>query len=92
MPRVLAFMLRSHDAGTNWHMTFKTQAKKLDTALKAPGRHARRLARKEHGVPRRMGTAGALAQFLGRVDQVGLDPDQGGGEADRGTVVAGGLV
>lgn len=29
---------------------------------------------------------------LGRVDQVGLDPDQGGGEADRCTVVAGGLV
>ncbi|MFD0995051.1 SDR family oxidoreductase [Pseudoclavibacter chungangensis] len=29
---------------------------------------------------------------LGCVDQVGLDPDQGGSEADRGTVVAGGLV
>lgn len=25
----LAFMLRSHVGGTNWHMTFKTQAKKL---------------------------------------------------------------
>lgn len=30
---VLAFMLRSHVAGTNWHMTFKTQAKKLDVKL-----------------------------------------------------------
>lgn len=33
---VLAFMLRSHTAGTNWHMTFKTQAKKLDITLHAP--------------------------------------------------------
>lgn len=30
---VLAFMLRSHRSGTNWHMTFKTQAKKLDLDL-----------------------------------------------------------
>jgi abortive infection bacteriophage resistance protein len=29
----LAFMLRSHVSGTNWHMTFKTQAKKLQTGL-----------------------------------------------------------
>lgn len=33
---VLAFMLRTHVAGTNWHMTFKTQAKKLDLRLHAP--------------------------------------------------------
>lgn len=33
---VLAFMLRSHVGGTNWHMTFKTQAKKLDIGLRAP--------------------------------------------------------
>ncbi|WP_100814733.1 Abi family protein [Microbacterium lacus] len=33
---VLAFMLRSHTAGTNWRMTFKTQAKKLDITLHAP--------------------------------------------------------
>nr|WP_281363926.1 Abi family protein [Microbacterium immunditiarum] len=33
---VLAFMLRSHVAGTNWHMTFKTQAKKLNIDLLAP--------------------------------------------------------
>ena len=36
--------------------------------------------------------AGARSSRLGCVDQVGLDPDQGSGEADRGTVVAGGLV
>ncbi|TFV84611.1 Abi family protein [Microbacterium sp. dk485] len=33
---VLAFMLRTHVAGTNWHMSFKTQAKKLDINLRAP--------------------------------------------------------
>lgn len=33
---VLAFMLRTHVAGTNWHLTFKTQAKKLDLTLLAP--------------------------------------------------------
>ncbi|MEV8136204.1 Abi family protein [Microbacterium aurantiacum] len=31
----LAFMLRSHVAGSNWHRTFKTQTKKLD--IKLPG-------------------------------------------------------
>jgi abortive infection bacteriophage resistance protein len=33
----LAFMLRSHVAGTRWHMTFKTQAKKLDLGLQVSG-------------------------------------------------------
>jgi len=33
---VLAFMLGSHTSGTNWHMTFKTQVKKLDLKLQAP--------------------------------------------------------
>ena len=33
-----------------------------------------------------------VAGGLGRVDQVGLDPDQCGGEADAGAVVAGELV
>lgn len=32
---VLAFMLRSHASGTNWHLTFKTQAKKFDLDLVA---------------------------------------------------------
>lgn len=32
---VLAFMLRTHVAGTNWHMTFRTQARKLDLKLQA---------------------------------------------------------
>jgi abortive infection bacteriophage resistance protein len=31
---VLAFMLRSHVAETNWHLTFKTQAKKLNIDLR----------------------------------------------------------
>lgn len=30
---VLAFMLRSHVSGTNWHMTFKTQVKKFHLDL-----------------------------------------------------------
>lgn len=30
---VLAFMLRSHVSGTNWHMTFKTQVKKFELNL-----------------------------------------------------------
>jgi abortive infection bacteriophage resistance protein len=33
---VLAYMLRSHTSGTNWHLTFKTQIKKLDIKLQAP--------------------------------------------------------
>lgn len=33
---VLAFMLRSHTSGTNWHLTFKTQIRKLDIKLQAP--------------------------------------------------------
>jgi abortive infection bacteriophage resistance protein len=33
---VLAFMLRSHTSGSNWHLTFKTQIKKLDIKLQAP--------------------------------------------------------
>lgn len=33
---VLAFMLRSHRSGTNWHLTFKTQIRKLDVKLQAP--------------------------------------------------------
>lgn len=33
---VLAFMLRSHISSTNWHLTFKTQIKKLDIKLQAP--------------------------------------------------------
>ncbi|MGQ2916468.1 hypothetical protein, partial [Microbacterium aurantiacum] len=37
----------------------------------------------------RAGTVSSVSIGLGRVDQVGLDPDQGGGEADRCTVVAG---
>ena len=32
----LAFMLRSHVAGTNWHLTFRTQAKKLNFELRGP--------------------------------------------------------
>lgn len=30
---VLAFMLRSHVAGTSWHLSFKTQVRKLNIAL-----------------------------------------------------------
>lgn len=41
---VLAFMLRVHVAETNWQMTFKTQAKKLDLTLHAPDGTIRRLA------------------------------------------------
>lgn len=33
---VLAFMLRSHVGGSSWHLTFKTQARKLDIRLPAP--------------------------------------------------------
>ncbi|MFJ4027877.1 Abi family protein [Paenarthrobacter sp. NPDC089989] len=33
----LAFMLRSHSGGTNWHLTFRTHIKKLDIRLRAPG-------------------------------------------------------
>ncbi|MFF1830298.1 Abi family protein [Paenarthrobacter sp. NPDC058040] len=33
---VLAFMLRSHTAGTNWHLSFKTQVKKFDITVRAP--------------------------------------------------------
>lgn len=33
---VLAFMLRSHTSATNWHLTFKTQIRKLDIGLQAP--------------------------------------------------------
>ena len=29
-------MLRSHSSGSNWHLTFKTQIKKLDIKLQAP--------------------------------------------------------
>lgn len=32
----LAFMLRSHAASSNWHLTFKTQIKKFDLTLLAP--------------------------------------------------------
>lgn len=32
----LGFMLRSHSSGSNWHMTFKTQVKKLDLKIQAP--------------------------------------------------------
>jgi len=32
----LAFMLRSHSSGSGWHMTFKTQVRKLDIKLLAP--------------------------------------------------------
>lgn len=32
----LAFMLRSHSSGSNWHLTFKTQVKKLDLKVQAP--------------------------------------------------------
>ncbi|MET1083009.1 MAG: Abi family protein [Burkholderiales bacterium] len=33
---VLAFMLRSHSAGSTWHLTFKTQMRKFDLTLPAP--------------------------------------------------------
>nr|WP_246256453.1 Abi family protein [Pseudarthrobacter oxydans] len=33
---VMAFMLKSHTSGTNWHLTFKTQIRKLDIKLQAP--------------------------------------------------------
>lgn len=33
---VLAFMLRSHSGGSTWHLTFKTQIKKLNIELPAP--------------------------------------------------------
>ena len=32
----MAFMLRSHSAGSTWHLTFKTQIRKFDLALLAP--------------------------------------------------------
>lgn len=32
----LAFMLRSHSAGSTWHVTFRTQIRKFDLALLAP--------------------------------------------------------
>lgn len=36
---VLAFMLRSHVSGTNWHMTFKTQVKKFELGLMGADGH-----------------------------------------------------
>jgi abortive infection bacteriophage resistance protein len=33
---VLAFMLRSHTSGSGWHLTFKTQVRKLDIKVQAP--------------------------------------------------------
>ncbi len=35
---VLAFMLRSHTSGSGWHLTFKTQVRKLDIKVQAPDR------------------------------------------------------
>ncbi|MGM7669628.1 Abi family protein [Microbacterium sp. A93] len=32
----LAFMLRSHTSGTGWHLSFKTQVRKLNIELQAP--------------------------------------------------------
>ena len=32
----LAFMLRSHSAGSSWNLTFKTQMRKFDLSLLAP--------------------------------------------------------
>ncbi|WP_353748364.1 MULTISPECIES: hypothetical protein [unclassified Paenarthrobacter] len=63
--------------------------------LPAKSPEFRDLQRLQDGLGRSLGLpllAGTSALALGRVDQVAFDPDQGGGEADGGSVAAGGLV
>jgi hypothetical protein len=44
-------MLRSHRSDTNWHLTFKTQIRKLDVKLQTPD-GSDNLTESEHGLPR----------------------------------------
>ncbi len=48
---VLAYMLGSHTSGTNWHLTFTTQVKKLDLKLQAPDGSELRSADVSMGFP-----------------------------------------